>query len=180
MAKIEITGDELIINIQGWDKLLALRSAVRVPLANIVRATAQPADAHYDGLKGLRVAGGYWPGSFAAGYFWITGSSDEPRQGALSALEGAAKTLATGGADPSGAWAKASEHTSAAIAEVKRALAAEKLPEADRYLAFYDVHKPENAIGLDIEHQNVRRMVIEVEGETPDEAVARITAAIKR
>jgi hypothetical protein len=178
MAKIEIEGDELVVNIQGWDKLLALRSSVRVPLSNISGVIARPADAHFDGLKGLRVAGGYWPGSFAAGYFWITGSKGEPRQGALSALESASKTLSSKGDDPTGAWAKAASLTADAIAEVKRALEAGKLPDEDRYLAFYDVHNPENAIGIDVEHQNVRRMVIEVDGETPDEAVTRIKMAL--
>ncbi len=179
MANIEITGQELIVHIKGWDRVLALRSNVAVPLQNVVRATARPADAQFDGMKGLRLAGGYWPGSFAAGYFWVTGTEHEPRQVALETLKEAHQQLSSGTNDPSGAWAKARDATSTAIGEVERALAAEKVPAARKYLAFYDVHDPQKAIGIDIEHQNVSRMVIQVDDESPEDAAARIETALK-
>lgn len=180
MAKIELTSDELIIHVTGWDVVLALRSTVRVPLAHVAGATARPADAHFDGMKGIRLGGGYWPGSFAAGYFWVTGSEGETRQASLHSLEAAERVLSSGGADPSGSWGRALDQTKSAIATVKQALGEEGLPELEKYLAFYDVHNPDEAIGIDVRGEKVKRLVIQIEGETPDQAVLRIREAIAK
>lgn len=174
MASIEISGDSLVIHIHGWDKLLALRSTLTIPLAHVKHAVARPGDAHYDQMKGLRLAGGYWPGSFAAGYFWVTGGLGGGATEALDRLQGAREQL-TGTGD---AGTAAVAHVDAALAEVKKMLEAAKLPDATRYLAFYDVHDPEKTIGLDVEHERLRRVVIQLDEETPEAAVVRVLAAI--
>jgi hypothetical protein len=71
MATIAIDGDELIITMHGWDKLLTLRSKLEVPLDNIRSVTVRPAEGRYDETPGIKVAGGYLPGKLATGYFWI-------------------------------------------------------------------------------------------------------------
>jgi hypothetical protein len=178
MASIEIQGDNLIVHIHGWDKLLALRSTLTIPLAHVTGITARPADARYDEMRGLRVAGGYWPGSFAAGYFWVTGGAFGGHQEALEKLDLARKRLEHPAADPGEHYAKAVGHIDEAVAEVRLGLEAAKVPDAVKYLAFYDVHDPEKSVGLDVEHEKLRRLVIQLDEETPDAAAARIGAAI--
>ena len=51
------------------------------------------------------------------------------------------------------------------------------LEEEGKGWAFYDLHDPDKTIGIDVEHAKVRRIVIEVDGITPEEAVQRIKAA---
>jgi hypothetical protein len=174
MASIDITADSLVIHIHGWDKLLALRSTLTLPLSHVKAVVARPGDARYDEMEGVRIAGGYWPGSFAAGYFWVTGGLGGAPTAALERLLGARERLAQAGE----AGAAALGHTDAAIAEVKRLLDEAKLPDAARYLAFYDVHEPEKTIGLDVEHERLRRVVVQLDEEAPEAAVARIEAAL--
>jgi hypothetical protein len=179
MARIEITQEELIVHIEGWDKLLTLRSSLRIPLANVVGVQVRPADAHFDGMKGIKLAGGHWPHSFAAGYFWITGSDDEPRLGALDGLENATVVLGISAPDPTGAWAKAAALTEQALAQTRKAIAEQNRPQRVRYIAFYDVHDPNATIGVDLDHQSCKRLVLQVTGETPEEVAGRISAAAK-
>jgi hypothetical protein len=180
MATLEINDRELVVHIHGWDKLLALRSTLTLPLSSIKAATPRPGDAEYDHLQGVRVAGGYWPGSFAAGYFfWVMGGIAGEKQGALEKLESAKKDLSIG-ADPEGHYAAAVARIDEATAEVKKGLALAKVPEARRYLAFYDVHDPAKTIGLDVEHGHLRRVVVELDDEAPEEAAARVLAAIQK
>ncbi len=181
MASLEIKDDSLIIHIHGWDKLIALRSTLTLPLAHVKDAVAHPADAQFDKMKGLRLAGGYWPGSFAAGYFWVTGGMGDHAH-ALPKLEAARKDIDTrDGSDPDGHFAAAREHMDQAIASVRQGLRASQIPESASasYLAFYDVHNPEKTIGLDVEHERLRRVVIQLDDETPEDAVKRVLAAIK-
>ena len=44
-------------------------------------------------------------------------------------------------------------------------------------IVFYDVHDSSKTIGIGVEHESVRRLILEVEGETPEEALARLQAA---
>jgi len=44
---------------------------------------------------------------------------------------------------------------------------------------FYDVHDPSRTIRIDLDHETYRRLVVQVDDETPEEAVARIQAAIR-
>ena len=175
MASIEIIGDNLVIHIHGWDKLLALRSTLTIPLAHVTRVVARPGDAHYDQMEGVRLAGGYWPGAFAAGYFWVTGGLGGPAASALEHLGSARADLTRAGDEGAAALAQ----VDAAIGEVKTMLEVAKLPEATRYLAFYDVHEPERTIGLDVEHERLRRVVVQLDEEEPEAAVARVLAALR-
>ena len=176
MASIEIHGDSLVIHIHGWDKLLALRSTLTIPLAHVRHAVARPGDARFDEMEGVRLAGGYWPGSFAAGYFWVTGGLGGPAAAALERLTSARTELERAGDEA----ATAREQIDAAIGHVKTLLESAKRPEATRYLAFYDVHDPDKTIGLDVEHERLRRVVVQLDEEDPDAAVARVLAALHK
>ena len=44
--------------------------------------------------------------------------------------------------------------------------------------SFYDVRNPALAIAVDVDRENVRHLVIEIDDETPEEAVRKITHAI--
>jgi hypothetical protein len=178
MASIEITDRELVVHIHGWDKLAALRSTLAIPLAEVKGASARPADARYDEMEGIRLAGGYWPGAFAAGYFWVTGGAGADHHAALAKLDEVEALLAKRGDDPGGHLAAALAQVKQARAGIEEALAAAKLPDHAKYLAFYDVHHQERTIGIDVEHGRLRRVVIELDDEDPDAAVARVQAAI--
>jgi hypothetical protein len=121
MASIEITPNELVVHINGWDKILALRSTVRVPWSHVTGARARPEEAHFDDVivDSWRGIGTYVPGKVAAGQIWLADGK-----------------------------------------------------------AFYDVHDPRASIAIDVEHERVRVIVVQVDGETPEEAVARIQHAM--
>jgi len=126
-------------------------------------------------MEGVRLAGGYWPGSFAAGYFWVTGGLGGPGAKALDQLTAAREQIVSAG----DAGQPALVHVDAAIGEVKTMLESQKLPEAAKYLAFYDVHEPERTIGLDVEHERLRRVVVQLDEEDPEACVGRILAAMR-
>jgi hypothetical protein len=176
MASIEIKDRDLVVHIHGWDKLAALRSTLTVPLSEVKGVTARPADARYEEMEGVRVAGGYWPGAFAAGYFWVPGGGEHREL--LDRLAQATALLTEGGEDRGGHVAAARAQVALAEGEIKKALADAKLPEDTKYLAFYDVHHEERTIGLDVEHGRLRRVVIELDDEEPETAVARIRAVL--
>lgn len=67
MARISIDGDDLVVEIEGWDKLWSLRSRLVIPLANVRGATADPGAVA--GPKGLRAPGTSVPGVITAGTF---------------------------------------------------------------------------------------------------------------
>ncbi|MEU4243166.1 hypothetical protein [Actinoplanes sp. NPDC026619] len=71
MAQINIDGDNLIVEIEGWDKLWALKSRLEIPLANVRGATADPGIVR--GPRGIRTAGSHFPGVLTAGAFRIDG-----------------------------------------------------------------------------------------------------------
>lgn len=171
MASIEVKGDSLVVHIHGWDKLPALRSTLTIPLSHVKHAVARPADARYDRMRGLRLAGGYWPGSFAAGYFWVT----EGPGGALERLKEGREALVAAGHDVEAAL----PHVDAALAVVQQVLEDASLPAAARYLAFYDVHDPDKTIGIDVAHERLQRVVVELDEEDPDAAAARVLGAVR-
>ena len=49
---------------------------------------------------------------------------------------------------------------------------------ADSGWTFYDVHDPNRTIRIDVDHYFYRRLIVQVDGETPDQAVARIRTAM--
>ena len=71
MSKIHVEGDELIVEIEGLDKLWALKSRLVIPLANVRGATADPGILKES--KGLRTPGAHVPGVITAGTFRLDG-----------------------------------------------------------------------------------------------------------
>ncbi|MEV0535554.1 hypothetical protein [Kitasatospora sp. NPDC050463] len=71
MANVSIDGDNLIVEIEGLDKLWALKSRLVIPLANVRGATADPGISRE--AKGLRAPGTHFPGVITAGTFHIDG-----------------------------------------------------------------------------------------------------------
>jgi hypothetical protein len=69
MASIEVTRNELIVRMHGWDKVWAMRSSVRIPLARVRGVRAKPAEAHFDDVivESTRGIGTYMPHRIAAG-----------------------------------------------------------------------------------------------------------------
>lgn len=68
MARIEVTGDSLVVHIQGVDQFFALATRLEVPLAHIAGVDVRPKDAH--GIfHGLRMGGTNLPGVITAGRF---------------------------------------------------------------------------------------------------------------
>lgn len=68
MTEIEITTTELVIRVMGADRFLALKSELRIGLAHVVSAEADPAPARRV-WKGLRLPGTSIPGVLTAGSF---------------------------------------------------------------------------------------------------------------
>ena len=181
MATIEIKDGNVVIQMHGWDVLLTLRSTLTLPLSEIRTVVARPPDAEFDKLHGLRVAGGYLPRTFATGYFWVTGVSNHaPHQHALGKLDDVLKDLDGVKDDAHFRVSEVRAHVEAASTAIRESLKAAGASPLSTYLAFYDVHHPENTIAFDVEHGRLRRVVIELENETPDAAVARIRAALGR
>ncbi|QFZ17162.1 hypothetical protein [Saccharothrix syringae] len=71
MAKVHIDGDDLVVVIEGLDKLWALKSTLTIPLANVRGATADPGIAKEP--KGIRAPGTHMPGVITAGTFHLNG-----------------------------------------------------------------------------------------------------------
>ncbi len=71
MARIEIDGDDLVVTIEGLNKLWALKSTLTIPLANVRGATADPGIIKEP--KGIRAPGAHLPGVITAGTFHLDG-----------------------------------------------------------------------------------------------------------
>jgi len=74
MVQISIHGDRVRFEVQGWDKLWALKSQLEIPLAHIrsVRADPEPARGWW---HGFRLPGTEIPGVIAAGTFYQHGEA---------------------------------------------------------------------------------------------------------
>lgn len=72
MTKLEISDTQLIIEVQGADKLWALKSELKIPLSHIKTARYDPeiAKKWYHGLK---LPGSNIPGVLTAGTFYKAG-----------------------------------------------------------------------------------------------------------
>lgn len=72
MVNVVIEGDRARFEVEGWDKLWALRSHLEIPLAHIlaVRADPEPARGWW---HGLRLPGTQIPGLLTAGSFYQHG-----------------------------------------------------------------------------------------------------------
>ena len=71
MALISIDGDDLVVEIEGLDKLWALKSRLVIPLGNVRGATADAGAVKEP--KGLRAPGTHLPGVVVAGTFHVDG-----------------------------------------------------------------------------------------------------------
>lgn len=71
MADVSIDEGALVIEIEGMDKLWALKSRMEIPLGNVRGATADPGAGR--DRKGMRVYGTHWPGVIVAGTFHVDG-----------------------------------------------------------------------------------------------------------
>lgn len=180
MATIEIDGDELTIRMHGWNKLLAFKSSLTLPLRDVSNVTVRPADARGEGdIQAVKVAGGYLPGVLQTGYFWITRGLTGGTKDVLDSLTDAAQALDKWKHGGGGARERTQEHVRAALEEVRAAIESEGLPaEEDRGWGFYDVFDGDKTIGFDVANHRVRRVVVQVEGETPEQAAERIRAAL--
>ena len=72
MVEIDIAGDKVIFEVQGWDKLWSLRSRLEIPLEHIAGAQADPHPA-MGWFQGLKLAGTEVPNIFRAGTFYQHG-----------------------------------------------------------------------------------------------------------
>ncbi len=116
MVRVSKHGDRVRFEVEGWDKLWALKSHLEIPSAHIRSARIDPEPAR-GWWHGLKLPGTSIPGLLTAGTFY---QSD----GAV----------------------------------------------------FYDVHDPERTVVLELDHEDYRRLVIEV--EDPPAVVAMLSSLI--
>ena len=69
VTAIEIEGDRLVINVEGADKLWALRSRLEIPLAHVKATRIDLAFVSHERYQGLKIAGARVPGVITAGSF---------------------------------------------------------------------------------------------------------------
>lgn len=72
MVEISIIEDALHLEVQGWDKLWALKSRLTIPLAHVRGARADTEVAR-GWWHGIRAPGTQWPGVITAGTFYQDG-----------------------------------------------------------------------------------------------------------
>lgn len=72
MVTIEIKGKQLIVNVQGWDRLWALKSRMTFPIKNISSVHAEPST-KLGWWKGIRAPGTHIPGVIVAGTYYRKG-----------------------------------------------------------------------------------------------------------
>ena len=73
MALIRIDGDDLVVVIEGLDKLWSFKSSLTIPLDNVRGETADPGIATEP--KGVRAPGAHVPGVITAGTFHQDGET---------------------------------------------------------------------------------------------------------
>ncbi len=72
MVELSFGPGELVLEVQGWSKLWALKSRLEIPLENIRGARADPTVAR-GWWKGIRAPGTHIPGLIVAGTFYQDG-----------------------------------------------------------------------------------------------------------
>ncbi len=74
MVEVTIVGDRVRFEVEGWDKLWALKSQLEIPLAHIrgVRVDPEPARGWW---HGFRMPGTQIPGILTAGTFYQHGEA---------------------------------------------------------------------------------------------------------
>lgn len=122
MATLAIKDQSLCVNMEGLDKVFALRSSITVPLAHISSVTARPDISKVMYMPvGSQFRGVRHPGMIVAGTLLM--------------------------ADGSGN-------------------------------VFADVHDEKNALLIELHHDEFKRLILEVSGQTPEQARDMIEAAI--
>ena len=189
MATIQISGGDLVIEMHGMDQFWALRSQIKVPLAHIRRVEARPKDAHVENMKGALRVGSYIPGYVLAGYYYMSAAGGIGPN-AAAVFDGLEQTKRAIEAWPHGdATPRQSSHRDTALEHLARVETAMRAAASEagiepndkgRGWAFYEVHEPENAIAFDVQGEKVRRVVIEVEGMTPEDAARMIEEAVRK
>src|SRR5258708_1911689 len=71
MAQVHIEGENLIVDIEGLDKLWTFRSRLTIPLSNVRGATIDPGIVN--DRKGIRAPGTYVPGVIVAATYHSEG-----------------------------------------------------------------------------------------------------------
>jgi hypothetical protein len=69
MVKVSIENDRVRFEIEGWDKLWALKSQLEIPVSHIIAVRADPEPAR-GWWHGLRLPGTQIPGVLTAGSFY--------------------------------------------------------------------------------------------------------------
>lgn len=72
MVEVSVHGDRVRFEVEGWDKLWALRSQLEIPLAHI-KDVRVDTDAARGWWHGIRMAGTQLPGVLLAGTFYQAG-----------------------------------------------------------------------------------------------------------
>lgn len=72
MVDVLVFGDKLVLNIEGADKLWALKSSLEIPLQHVVSVKADP-EAAKGWYHGIRLPGTNIPGVITAGTFYQDG-----------------------------------------------------------------------------------------------------------
>ena len=72
-ASINVKDGSLIVDVEGADKLWALKSRLEIPIANVVGAAPAEPEAR-DWLHGMRLGGTHIPGVISAGRFYAHGT----------------------------------------------------------------------------------------------------------
>jgi hypothetical protein len=67
MARVEVAGEQLTVQLEGMDKLWTFKSRLEIPLAHVTDAEADPEVVR--GWKGWRGPGAQVPGVIVAGTF---------------------------------------------------------------------------------------------------------------
>jgi hypothetical protein len=116
MVTVSVEGANLVLVVEGIDKLWALKSRLEMPLAHIRSVCIDPPEVH-DWWKGIKAYGSSIPGVLTAGTFYYH----------------------------------------------------------DRRI-FWDVHHPENAIGIDLHDERYDQIIIEV--ADPAASIALLEASL--
>lgn len=73
MVDVVFTGSSLLFNVEGMDKLWALKSSLEIPIEHVCGVTADPPGVH-DWWKGMRLGGTQMPRILTAGTFLYHGT----------------------------------------------------------------------------------------------------------
>jgi hypothetical protein len=118
MVDVTVQGDRITFEVEGWDKMWALKSKLEIPIEH-VKGAKYDENAARGWWHGVRLGGSDLPGVITAGTFYRKGR-----------------------------------------------------------LVFYDTHKPENTIVVDLDHENYDQLILQV--RDPEGAAKEINEAVAR